>query len=105
MYATDPRTPAQARLLRASGPRSIFLIEGGLYSETAMRKAKSKNTVYSRHPSKPPNQKTLRLVEAPRLKSYVVESFRAILLHAAAPRVEVGVLEGVVPALRGPFVT
>ena len=26
-----------------------FLIEGGLYSETAMREAKSKNTVYSRH--------------------------------------------------------
>ena len=24
-----------------------FLIEGGLYSETAMREAKSKNTVYS----------------------------------------------------------
>ena len=28
---------------------SYFLIEGGLYSETAMREAKSKNTVYSRH--------------------------------------------------------
>ena len=27
----------------------LFLIEGGLYSETAMREAKSKNTVYSRH--------------------------------------------------------
>ena len=26
-----------------------FLIEGRLYSETAMREAKSKNTVYSRH--------------------------------------------------------
>ena len=26
-----------------------FLIEGGLYSETAMREAKSRNTVYSRH--------------------------------------------------------
>ena len=26
-----------------------FSIEGGLYSETAMREAKSKNTVYSRH--------------------------------------------------------
>ena len=26
-----------------------FLIEGGLYSETALREAKSRNTVYSRH--------------------------------------------------------
>ena len=27
----------------------LYLVEGGLYSETAMRKAKSENTVYSRH--------------------------------------------------------
>ena len=46
-------------------------------------------------------QNYLRLVEAPRLKSHVVESFGAVLLHASAPRVEVGVLEGVLPALQG----
>ena len=38
---------------------SIFWIEGGLSLETAMRKAKSKNTVYSKHQGlKRANQQT-----------------------------------------------
>ena len=41
----------QTKLLRRPPEpgAGVFLIEGGLYSETAMREAKSKNTVYSRH--------------------------------------------------------
>ena len=38
------------------------------------------------------------------MKSHVVESFGAILLHAAAPRVEVRGPQGVLPAVRGPLV-
>ena len=40
---------ASRALMRRVGEVDGFLIEGGLYSETAMREAKSKNTVYSRH--------------------------------------------------------
>jgi hypothetical protein len=43
----------------------IFLIAGGLYSEIALRKTKSKGTVYSRHQSKtkvaPPDSLVLEL--------------------------------------------
>ena len=85
------------------------LIDGGLYFDTALRKARVGNAVYSRHQStkasKPPNQKHLRLVEVPRTESIVVESVGAILPGVAVERVEVGGLEGVLPALRGPLVT
>ena len=39
----------RARVPEVLGFIYIYLIEGGLYSKTAMREAKSKNTVYSRH--------------------------------------------------------
>ena len=55
--------------------------------------------------SKPPNQKNLLLVEVPRAESLVVECVGAILARVAEERVKVGGLEGVLPALRGPFVT
>ena len=43
---------ARAKAVNGMHPsyeRRVDLIEGGLYSETAMREAKSKDTVYSRH--------------------------------------------------------
>ena len=43
-------TKSKGRGLEEGASRALrSMIEGGLYSETAMREAKSKNTVYSRH--------------------------------------------------------
>ena len=36
-------------VVKALAVAHFLLIEGGLYSETTMREAKSENTVYSRH--------------------------------------------------------
>ena len=43
--------------------------------------------------------------QVPRAESLVVESFGAILACVAEEQVEVGGLEGVLPAMRGPLVT
>ena len=83
----------------------FFQIDGGLYCYTALRNARVWNAEYSRHQStkasKPTNQKYLRLVEVPRTESVVVEVVSAILTCGY----EVGVLEGVLPAVRGPVAT
>ena len=97
----------------------VRLIDGGLYFDTALRNARV-CAVFSRHQtlkqashqsksltkaSKPPNQKYLHLVEVPRAESLVDEVVCALLTCVAEERVEVGGLEGFLPALRGPVVT
>ena len=64
--------------------------------------------MYSRHqgPKRASHQtkKRLLLVEVLLTESLVVESVGAIFPRVAAPRVEGGSLQGVLPAVRGPLV-
>ena len=55
--------------------------------------------------SKPPNSKYLLLVEVQRAESLVDEVVGPLLTVVAGERVEVGGVEGVIPAVRGPVVT
>ena len=55
--------------------------------------------------SKPPNSKYLLLVEVHRAESLVDEVVGPLLTGVAEERVEVGGVEGVIPAVRGPVVT
>ena len=73
-----------------------------------MREGKSQNSVYSRHQglkqASHQTKKRLLLVEVTLTEFLVVESVGAIFPRVAAPRVEVGSLQGVLPADRGPLV-